>query len=192
MASKKNNTKQKESNKGYQPKATARHAKIVKTREEEIEALKKRISNDKYLAKKYESNRRTEIKALPKEERKAAKEELKEHITKRKEAEERDKQKLRKMVHEEKEEKRNLGKEPFDEDAWVKGGKKKEKADKTISAPSVKGSADEPAGEECVVEIEEVQIIYDDGEETIVIEEEMVTVSDSDPEEVVNSGEEEK
>jgi hypothetical protein len=126
MAQKKKQTS-KVSNKDNQPKATARHAKITRTKQEEIDAFKKKIDTDKYLAKKYESNRKTEIKALPKEERAAAKADLKESTAKRKEAEERDKDKLRSMIREEKVEKRESGKEPFDEEAWIKGGKKKGK-----------------------------------------------------------------
>jgi len=117
----------KETEKGNQPKATARHAKITRTKQEEIEIFKKKISNDKHLAKKYEDNRRTEIQALPKGERAVAKAELKESIAARKEAEKRDKEKLRSMVREEKIEKKELGKEPFDEEEWIKGGKKKGK-----------------------------------------------------------------
>ncbi|MCL2032740.1 MAG: hypothetical protein FWG96_05680 [Methanomassiliicoccaceae archaeon] len=125
MASKKKDTP-KASEKGYQPKATARHAKITKTKQDEIDSFKKKIDTDKYLAKKYESNRKTEIKALPKEERAAAKEELKESIRKRKEGEERDREKLRELIYEEKAEKR-IGKGSFDDEAWVKEGKKKKK-----------------------------------------------------------------
>jgi len=123
MASKKKDTPS-DSKKGYQPKATARHAKMVRTKQEEIDSFKKKIETDKYLAKKYESSRRTEIKALPKEERAAAKAELKESIEKRKEAERRDRDRLRDLIYEERAEKRDLGKEQFDEDAWVKSGKK--------------------------------------------------------------------
>jgi len=122
---KKQNSKVKD--KGNQPKATARHAKITKTKQEEIEIFKKKIETDKYQAKKYESNRKSEIKALPKEDRAAARAELKESKAKRKENEKRDKEKLRSMINEEKVERKNAGKEPFDEEAWVKNGKKKGK-----------------------------------------------------------------
>ena len=122
---KKQNSKAKE--KGNQPKATARHAKITKTKQEEIESFKKKIATDKHLAKKYESNRKAEIKALPKEDRAAARAELKESKAKRKEMEKNDKEKLRGMINEEKVERKNSGKEPFDEEAWVKDGKKKGK-----------------------------------------------------------------
>ncbi|MCL1811781.1 MAG: hypothetical protein FWG41_06185 [Methanomassiliicoccaceae archaeon] len=141
MASKKKDTSE-SSTSGYQPKATARHAKIVRSKEEETESLKKKIDTDKYLAKKYESNRKTEIKALPKEERAAAKADLKESIAHRKEAERRDKEKLRGLQSEERSERRNLGKEPFDEDAWIKGGKKKDK-DKAQQPPQKEPEAEE-------------------------------------------------
>jgi len=127
MASKKKETP-KDEKKGPQPKATARHAKMNKTRQEEIDALRSRIQTDKHLAKKYESNRKTEIKSLPREDRPAAKAELKETIRKRKEAEERDKEKLRTMMYEEKAEKKGIKDDGFDEDEWIKGGRKKKKA----------------------------------------------------------------
>jgi len=126
MASKKKDASA-DDKKGYQPKATARHARMTRTKKEEIEALKGKIDTDKYLAKKYESNRKTEIKALPKEDRAAAKAELKESIAKRKEAEKKDREKLRVLMQDEKAEKVDTDKEVFDEDAWVKGGKKKSK-----------------------------------------------------------------
>jgi len=143
MASKKKDTS-KDDKKGNQPKATARHAKITRTKEEEIEILKKRIDNDKYLAKKYESNRKTEIKALPKGERAAAKAELKESIAKRKEAEKKDREKLRSLMYEEKAEKKNLSSEPFDEDAWIEGGKKKGKSKKPEVQPGPEEAPAEP------------------------------------------------
>ena len=126
MASKKNDTS-KDDKKGYEPKATARHAKMTQSKKDEIETLKQRIDTDKYLAKKYETNRKTEIKSLPKEDRAAAKAELKESITKRKESESKDKEKLRTLTREERAEKGAVEKAPFDEDAWVSGGKKKTK-----------------------------------------------------------------
>ncbi|MDR2698386.1 MAG: hypothetical protein LBB30_01745 [Candidatus Methanoplasma sp.] len=156
MASKKKDTSA-DSKKGNQPKATARHAKITRTREEEIEAVKKRIDNDKYLAKKYEANRKTEIKALPKGERAAAKAELKDSIEKRKEAERKDREKLRSLVHEEKAEKRNLSSEPFDEETWIEEGRKK---GKKKERPEVRQESEEalPEPEEIPDEIETEQI----------------------------------
>jgi len=132
MASKK--TDASDDKKGYQPKATARHAKMTQTKKDEIETLKAKIDTDKYLAKKYEANRKTEIKALPKEERAAAKTDLKESIAKRKEAEKKDREKLRDLMQEERVEKVNTDKEVFDEDAWVKGGRKKSKGKETSDA----------------------------------------------------------
>jgi len=144
MASKKNDPS-KDDKKGYQPKATARHAKMTRTKQEEIAALKQRIDTDKHLAKKYESNRKTEIKALPREDRAAAKEELRESIAKRKEAENRDREKLRALMQEEKQERGgSIEKSPFDEDAWVSGGRKKAKKDDTQAEAK---PASEPAPE---------------------------------------------
>jgi hypothetical protein len=149
MASKNKKDTSQNNKKGYQPKATARHAKITKTKQEEIESFKKKIDTDRHLAKKYESNRKTEIKALPKEERAVAKAELKESIASRKEGEAKDKEKLRIMMYEEKTEKKNLGKEPFDEDAWIRGGRKK---GRDAEEPKAKKrvAADAPAEEESV------------------------------------------
>ena len=140
MASKKKDTSE-DTKSEYQPKATARHAKMTRTKKEEIEAMKSRIETDKHLAKKYESNRKAEIKALPKSERAAAKAELRESVANRKEAERRDREKLQALMWEEKKEKVSTasGKEPFDEDAWVTGGrkkaKKKEDLDTNTDAP---------------------------------------------------------
>jgi len=146
MASKKNETS-KDDKKGYEPKATARHAKITKSKKDEIENLKQRIDTDKYLAKKYESNRKTEIKSLPKEDRAAAKADLKESISKRKESESKDKEKLRTLMREERSEKGAIEKAPFDEDAWVTGGKKKAKKDAEAKAETAAPEAPEPPQE---------------------------------------------
>lgn len=143
MAAKKKTENNANSNKGYQPKATARHAKIVRTKEEEIEAFRKKIDTDKYLAKKYESNRRTEIKALPKEERSAAKAELRDAISKRKDAERKDKAKLRDMIRDEKATKGGIEKEPFDEDAWINDGKKNRKKE-PAAEPAMEKPAEDP------------------------------------------------
>jgi len=151
-SSKKGNSE--EDKKGNLPKATARHAKMTQTKKDEIESLKNRINTDKYLAKKYESNRKTEIKALPKEDRAAAKDELKESIAKRKEAERKDKDRLHELMQEDRRENVRVDKEPFDEDAWVKGGKKKSKKEEASKAdaptksetPSDK-AAEEPSSE---------------------------------------------
>jgi len=126
MASKKKDTP-KDDKKGYQPKATARHAKMTKTRQEEIDALKQRIETDKHLAKKAESSRRKEIKALPKEDRPAAKAELKESVQKRKDNELKEREKLRAMINEERTEKVEASKDSFDEDEWIKSGRKNKK-----------------------------------------------------------------
>jgi len=109
----------------YKPKATARHAKIVRTKQEEIDDFKAKIANDKYLAKKYETKRKEEIKALPKGERREAKEDLRESVQSRKEAERRDKAILRDMISGEREAKRSATGEVLDENEWIKGGKKK-------------------------------------------------------------------
>jgi len=142
----------KEDKQGYQPKATARHAKMTRTKKEEIENLKQRIDTDKYLAKKYESNRKTEIKALPKEVCAAAKEELKESIAKRKESEAKDRERLRNLTREERKERGGVEKAPFNDDAWVSGGKKKGKGEtpaaetSTVTAPAeAPGAPETPA-----------------------------------------------
>jgi hypothetical protein len=133
MASKNKETSQ-DTKKGYEPKATARHAKKNRTKQDDIDTLKKKIDTDKYLAKKYESNRKTEIKALPKEDRPAAKAELKESKEKRKEAEKKDREKLQAMIYEERTEKGRIEKESFDEEIWLKGGRKKGKEKETPAA----------------------------------------------------------
>ncbi len=160
MASKKKNDS-KDDKKGYQPKATARHAKITRSKEEEIEILRKKIDTDKYLAKKYEANRKTEIKSLPKEDRSAAKAELRESIAKRKEAEKKDKEKLRMMMQEERYEKGSIGKESFDDDEWIKGGRKKKKEREAAPAPApepapAEASVPEPASAPAASEPDEV------------------------------------
>lgn len=142
----------------YQPKAAARHAKITKTKQDEIETFKRKIDNDKHLAKKYEGNRKTEIRALPKEDRAAAKAELKESVAKRKEAERRDREKLREMISTEKYETKNVGKEPFDEDTWIEGGrKKKNKKGKIVAA--VPDSAEDDIDDIFEEEEEEEEIV---------------------------------
>ncbi|MDR1404739.1 MAG: hypothetical protein LBJ20_04140 [Candidatus Methanoplasma sp.] len=138
MASEKKNTV-KDSSKGYQPKATARHAKMTRTKQEEIDAFKKKIDTDKYLSKKYESDRKTEIKELPKDERAAAKAELKESIERRKETEYKDRMKLRMMHHEGRVSRVKQKQEPFDEEAWLKNGRKKDR-----NKPTDKKSAAAP------------------------------------------------
>jgi len=133
----------------YKPKATARHAKIVRTKQEEIDDFKAKIANDKHLAKKYETKRKEEIKALPKEDRREAKADLRESIQSRKEAERRDKALLREMISGEREAKRSATGEVLDENEWVKGGKKK-KSTKSEAAvepiqdtdPEVKSTVD--------------------------------------------------
>jgi len=146
MASKnKKSTNKPQENK---PKATARHAKIVKTKQEEIEDFKKKIANDKYLAKKYESKRKKEIKELPKEERGAAKEELNDLIEKRKDAEFRDKMILKDLIRGEKDAKRPSSEKPFDEDAWIKEGKKKKKNSKEDKATETTETVSAPPEEE--------------------------------------------
>jgi hypothetical protein len=140
MASKKKESAPKDDKKGYQPKATARHAKMVKSKQDEIDALKQQISTDKHLAKKYESNRKKEIKAMPKEDRAAAKEDLKESKQQRKEAERKDKDKLYKLTYEEKAERRGLDKDHFDDEAWIKEGRvnKKKASKETPEEPQEK------------------------------------------------------
>ena len=135
MASKKPEDNSK--NDQYKPKATARHAKIIKTKQDEIDDFKAKIANDKYLAKKYETKRKEEIKALPKEERREAKDDLRESIYSRKEAERRDKEILRDMISGERESQRSAKGDTVNEDEWVKGGRKKKSSkDETAVAPA--------------------------------------------------------
>ncbi len=82
-------------NNKYQPKATVRHEKIARSKKEELEAVRDRMSDDRYYARKAEASRRKEIKKLPKEERAEAKSKLKEDIAKRKTAEKESKAKYR-------------------------------------------------------------------------------------------------
>ncbi|MDR0523507.1 MAG: hypothetical protein LBG62_03705 [Candidatus Methanoplasma sp.] len=108
---------------GYEPKATARHEKISRAKRDDIESMKKKLAVDRGLAKKYEAERKKEIKELPKGERKAAKAELKESVAKRKEAERRDLEKIHELAHRE----RAAAKPPkgkMSDEEWVEGGKK--------------------------------------------------------------------
>jgi hypothetical protein len=127
----------------YKPKATARHAKIVRTKQDEIDDFKAKIANDKYLAKKYETKRKEEIKALPKEERREAKEDLRESVQSRRDAERRDKDILRDMINGERESKRAAAGDSVNEAEWLKGGRKKKSAkNEAIVAPAVESTSD--------------------------------------------------
>ena len=141
MASKKVNSK----NNDNGPKATARHAKIERTRQSEIESFKANIANDKHLARKYESKRKAEIRALPKEDRRDAKLELKESINKRKDAERRDREILGNMIVSEKIAKNVAKGESFNEEKWIAEGSKKSKGPKvdTIKATPVEMDVEE-------------------------------------------------
>jgi Predicted membrane protein len=128
----------------YKPKATARHAKIVKTKQEEIDDFKAKIANDKYLAKKYEAKRKEEIKALPKEERREAMSDLRESIQTRKEAERKDKEILRDMISGERESKRAAKGDAINENEWIKGGRKKGSSkNETTVAPTAESVSDD-------------------------------------------------
>ena len=154
MASKnKKSTNKPQENK---PKATARHAKIVKTKQEEIEDFKKKIANDKYLAKKYESKRKKEIRELPKEERSEAKKELNDSIEKRKDAEFRDKMILKDLMRGEKDAKRSSTEKPFDEDAWINEGKRKKSSKKDKDAETKETAPAPEEKEEVQEEIPEI------------------------------------
>ncbi|MDR3206246.1 MAG: hypothetical protein LBT41_04040 [Candidatus Methanoplasma sp.] len=129
MAHKDSGDAKKSADKG--PKASARHAKIARSKKDEIEILKKKIASDHRLAKEYEAKKRDAIYDLPKEERKAAKAELKEAVAGRKEAERKDRDALRDMIHGEKAEKRAVSKAAVNDDEWVEGGRKKPKEGKS-------------------------------------------------------------
>ena len=65
-------------------KAKARHAKIAKEKVDAEKKAKQKIEDDKWKAKRAEERRREEIKKLPRDQRAAAKAELKEQIRHRK------------------------------------------------------------------------------------------------------------
>jgi hypothetical protein len=141
MASKK--TKVSKKDEKYAPKAAARHAKLAKSKQDEIDSFKDKIYTDKHLAKKYETERKAEIKELPKAERAAAKAELKESIAKRKEGEARDRETLDELIREERVEKKLARSDTSEDDEWVNGGKKKS-SEKNEPAEKAKPSKEEP------------------------------------------------
>jgi len=153
----------------YQPKAVKRHEKISRSKIDEIDAFRERIANNKHKAKSYESSRKQEIKNLPKEERRQAKEDLKESIRERKLAEMDDKETLREMIAEERGDRVNKKGvttskrgDSFDEDAWIAGGRKRKseaKAEPALeSEPEVEVSAasDAPQADVIVTDSEDV------------------------------------
>ena len=162
MASKK--VKSEDNSSENKPKATARHAKIVRSKQDEIESFRVKIANDKHLAKKYEAKRKEEIKVMPKEDRGQAKLELKQSIADRKEAERRDKILLRDMVRGEKAAKSAADGNSFDEEKWVEGGKKNKKNDKSaVAEPENPSAIEEPVEESDIGE--ESEIVSDESPE---------------------------
>jgi len=64
-------------------KASVRHEKIARSKEDELQARKEKVSNGKYALKKMKKEREKEVDKLPKEDRAAAKEKLKAEIAKK-------------------------------------------------------------------------------------------------------------
>ncbi|WP_400232830.1 hypothetical protein [Methanomethylophilus alvi] len=58
----------------YEPKATARHKQMAKSKEQEVEAKKNRYEHEKVALRKYRDERKQALKAVPKEDRPAEKE----------------------------------------------------------------------------------------------------------------------
>ena len=61
-------------------KATARHDKLAKSKQEKLESLEHRLAAEKASVGKVKADRKAEIKKLPKEEQAAAKEKLAKEI----------------------------------------------------------------------------------------------------------------
>ena len=72
---------------GDDAKAKARHAKIAREKKDAEIKAKEKVSDEKWKAIRAEEKRKEEIKKLPKEERAAARKELKEQIRHRKDVE---------------------------------------------------------------------------------------------------------
>jgi colicin import membrane protein len=141
MSKEKANSKESKSNK-YQPKATVRHDKIARSRKDELASAKEKISNDKYMAKKAEARRRKAIKDLPKEERAAARTQLKEDIVRRKAAHKEAKEKYKANVIAERERREaEEDKEDSDNRAKALESKKKKSVESANNAAAKKTSA---------------------------------------------------
>ena len=80
---------------GDDAKATARHAKIAKEKEQAEEEEKNRASNEYWKVRRANEKRKEEIKKLPKEEQAEAKKKLREDVKKNKEMYRREKKKAR-------------------------------------------------------------------------------------------------
>lgn len=80
---------------GDDAKATARHAKIAKEKEQAEEEEKNRASNEYWKVRRANETRKEEIKKLPKEEQAEAKKKLREDAKKNKEMYRREKKKAR-------------------------------------------------------------------------------------------------
>jgi hypothetical protein len=68
-----------------EPKATARHKQLAKSKEDEVEAKKNRLDHEKVALSKYRSERKEALKKVPKEDRPAEKAKTREEVAKRKE-----------------------------------------------------------------------------------------------------------
>lgn len=141
----KEDSKKGSNDKKYQPKATVRHAKIAKSKIDEVEDQKLKMENERYYAKKNEAKRRKEIKELPKEERAEAKAKLKADIVKRKADEKIAKAKYLEMKANER--KRQEMEEEEDDDVPVKPKKEKAKAAEKPKAEEKPKADDKPKEE---------------------------------------------
>ena len=61
-------------------KATARHDKLAKSKQQKLESLEGRLASEKAALGKLKADRKAEIKALPKEEQAAAKQKLQKEL----------------------------------------------------------------------------------------------------------------
>lgn len=68
----------------YEPKATARHKQMAKSRENEVEAKKSRYEHEKVALRKYRDERKQAMKDIPREDRPAEKEKTRAEVEKRK------------------------------------------------------------------------------------------------------------
>ncbi len=67
-----------------EPKATARHRQMAKSKEDEVESKKSRFEHEKSALRKYRDERKETMKSIPKEDRPAEKEKTRAEVEKRK------------------------------------------------------------------------------------------------------------
>lgn len=68
----------------YEPKATARHKQMAKSREDEVEARKNRYEHERVALRKFRDERKQAMKGVSKEDRPAEKEKTRAEVEKRK------------------------------------------------------------------------------------------------------------